>query len=177
MASPFFFVDKKDGKLWPCQDYQALNEGTIKNAYPLPLISVTFHITQSTPSPSPSVQWHCCRHIVGSLHHHAYVPFPSSAKFHVIPDPPSSYQTQSHNKPFHSTSLLHLAPLSLCNPSHLVQPFTHFRTWQSTELAPHGYFASPHACFTLPCIFLYLIFLLPCARCHITNPYVSALII
>ena len=39
MASPFFFVDKKDGKLWPCQDYWKLNEGTIKNAYPLPLIS------------------------------------------------------------------------------------------------------------------------------------------
>ena len=39
MASPFFFVDKKDGKLRPCQDYCALNEGMIKNAYPLPLIS------------------------------------------------------------------------------------------------------------------------------------------
>ena len=39
MASPFFFVNKKDGKLWPCQDYQALNEGTIKNTYPLLHIS------------------------------------------------------------------------------------------------------------------------------------------
>ena len=39
MASPFLFVKKKDGKLWPCQDYQFLNEWTIKNAYPLPLIS------------------------------------------------------------------------------------------------------------------------------------------
>ena len=39
MASPFFFVDKKDGKLRPCHDYRKLNEGTIKNAYPLPLIS------------------------------------------------------------------------------------------------------------------------------------------
>src|SRR5277367_4402951 len=39
MASPFFFVDKKDGKLRPCQDYRTLNEGTIKNTYPLPLIS------------------------------------------------------------------------------------------------------------------------------------------
>ncbi|THG99007.1 hypothetical protein EW145_g7337 [Phellinidium pouzarii] len=38
MASPFFFVDKKDNTLRPCQDYHALNEGTIKNAYPLPLI-------------------------------------------------------------------------------------------------------------------------------------------
>ena len=32
MASPFFFVDKKDGKLRPIQDYQALNDVTIKNA-------------------------------------------------------------------------------------------------------------------------------------------------
>ena len=39
MASPFFFVDKKDGKLRPCQDYHRLNKGTVKNTYPLPLIS------------------------------------------------------------------------------------------------------------------------------------------
>jgi hypothetical protein len=39
MASPMFFVKKKDGKLRPCQDYRYLNKGTIKNAYPLPLIS------------------------------------------------------------------------------------------------------------------------------------------
>jgi len=37
MASPFFFVSKKDSKkLRPCQDYRHLNKGTIKNAYPLP---------------------------------------------------------------------------------------------------------------------------------------------
>ena len=39
MASPFFFVKKKDGKLRPVQDYRRLNEGTVKNVYPLPLIS------------------------------------------------------------------------------------------------------------------------------------------
>ena len=39
MASPFFFVKKKDGKLRPVQDYRELNKGTIKNEYPLPLIS------------------------------------------------------------------------------------------------------------------------------------------
>jgi RNase H-like domain found in reverse transcriptase/Reverse transcriptase (RNA-dependent DNA polymerase) len=39
MASPFFFVSKKDGKLRPCQDYRYLNDWTIKNSYPLPLIS------------------------------------------------------------------------------------------------------------------------------------------
>jgi hypothetical protein len=39
MASPFFFVSEKDRKLWPCQDYRYLNNWTIKNSYPLPLIS------------------------------------------------------------------------------------------------------------------------------------------
>ena len=38
-ASPFFFVQKKDGGLRPCQDYRYLNEHMVKNAYPLPLIS------------------------------------------------------------------------------------------------------------------------------------------
>jgi RNase H-like domain found in reverse transcriptase/Reverse transcriptase (RNA-dependent DNA polymerase)/Integrase zinc binding domain len=38
MASPFFFVSKKDSKLRPCQDYWYLNEWTVKNSYPLPLI-------------------------------------------------------------------------------------------------------------------------------------------
>lgn len=39
MASPVFFVKKKDGTLRPVQDYRYLNEGTVKNVYPLPLIS------------------------------------------------------------------------------------------------------------------------------------------
>jgi Reverse transcriptase (RNA-dependent DNA polymerase)/RNase H-like domain found in reverse transcriptase len=38
MASPFFFLSKKDGKLWPCQDYWYLNDWTVKNSYFLPLI-------------------------------------------------------------------------------------------------------------------------------------------
>ena len=40
-TSPFFFVKKKDGKLWPIQDYRQLNEWTIPNNYPLPLIRDT----------------------------------------------------------------------------------------------------------------------------------------
>jgi hypothetical protein len=40
MASLFFFVSKKEtAKLRPTQDYRRLNEGTIKNAYLLPLVS------------------------------------------------------------------------------------------------------------------------------------------
>ena len=38
-ASPFFFIKKRDGKLRPVQDYRRLNSYTIKNQYPLPLIS------------------------------------------------------------------------------------------------------------------------------------------
>ena len=38
-ASTFFFVKKKDGKLHSVQDYQKLNDITVKNQYPLPLIS------------------------------------------------------------------------------------------------------------------------------------------
>jgi hypothetical protein len=39
MASPVFFIKKKDGSLRLVQDYRALNAITIKNKYPLPLIS------------------------------------------------------------------------------------------------------------------------------------------
>src|SRR3990170_2117985 len=39
MASPFFFIKKKDGSLRPVQDYRRLNDITVKNRYPLPLIS------------------------------------------------------------------------------------------------------------------------------------------
>ena len=37
-AAPFFFIKKKDGKLRPVQDYQKINEWTVQNRYPLPLI-------------------------------------------------------------------------------------------------------------------------------------------
>ena len=37
-ACSFFFIDKKDGKLHPVQDYRPLNEITRKNEAPLPLI-------------------------------------------------------------------------------------------------------------------------------------------
>jgi len=37
-AAPFFFIKKKDGKLRPIQDYRRLNQWTIRNTYPLPLI-------------------------------------------------------------------------------------------------------------------------------------------
>ena len=38
MASPCFFIKKKDSSLQFIQDYPALNKITVKNQYPLPLI-------------------------------------------------------------------------------------------------------------------------------------------
>ena len=39
MASPVFFIKKKDGSLQLVQDYRVLNAITVKNKYPLSLIS------------------------------------------------------------------------------------------------------------------------------------------
>ena len=98
---------------------------------------VPYH--KSTPSPSLSVLWCCHRHIVCSLHHHVYVPSASSANFHVIPGPLWSYQIRSHNKLFHGTSLLCLAPLSLCNHSHMFPDMAIYGV-STTQI-----FTSPHA--------------------------------
>ena len=38
-ASPFFFIQTKDAGLCSCQDYRYLNEHSVKNTYPFPLIS------------------------------------------------------------------------------------------------------------------------------------------
>ena len=42
----FFFVGKKDGGLRPCIDYRGLNSITVKNRYPIPLISSAFATLQ-----------------------------------------------------------------------------------------------------------------------------------
>jgi len=42
----FFFVDKKDKTLRSCIDFRGLNAITIKNRYPLPLISSAFELLQ-----------------------------------------------------------------------------------------------------------------------------------
>jgi hypothetical protein len=47
-ASPFFFVGKKDGKLRLVQDYRYLNSQTVKNTYPVPLISETIDKLRNT---------------------------------------------------------------------------------------------------------------------------------
>ena len=38
-GAPVFFIKKKDGSLRLVQDYRKLNTVTVKNSYPLPLIS------------------------------------------------------------------------------------------------------------------------------------------
>ena len=42
-ASSFFFIKKKDRKLQPVQDYHMINNYTVHNQYPLPLISNLIH--------------------------------------------------------------------------------------------------------------------------------------
>ena len=44
----FSFVEKKDRTLHPCIDYRGLNEITVKNRYPLPLISSAFELLQGS---------------------------------------------------------------------------------------------------------------------------------
>ena len=41
-GAPVLFVEKKDGTLRMCVDYHSLNEVTIKNKYPLPMINDLF---------------------------------------------------------------------------------------------------------------------------------------
>ena len=49
VAAGFFFVAKKDGSLRPCIDYRLLNTITVKNKYPIPLLSSTFEpLTHAT---------------------------------------------------------------------------------------------------------------------------------
>ena len=45
-AAGFFFVGKKDGSLRPSIDYSPLNGITVKNKYPLPLMSTAFELLQ-----------------------------------------------------------------------------------------------------------------------------------
>lgn len=44
----FFFVGKKDGSLRPCIDYRGLNDITVKNRYPLPLMNTAFDLIQGS---------------------------------------------------------------------------------------------------------------------------------
>jgi len=54
MASPVFFIKKKDGTLHLVQDYHMLNAMTVKNKYPLPLIP---ELIAKLGEPSTSRNW------------------------------------------------------------------------------------------------------------------------
>ena len=41
VGAPILFVKKSDGSLRLCMDYRGLNEGTVRNRYPLPLVRET----------------------------------------------------------------------------------------------------------------------------------------
>jgi len=57
-SSPFFFINKKDGKLRPVQDYQRLNSLTVKNQYPLPLIpKLIDHLRNATLFTKLNIRW------------------------------------------------------------------------------------------------------------------------
>ena len=58
IASPVFFIKKKDGRLHLVQDYRKLNDFTIKNHYPLPLASnIVNHLRQVCIFTKFDVRW------------------------------------------------------------------------------------------------------------------------
>jgi Reverse transcriptase (RNA-dependent DNA polymerase) len=48
IASSFFFIKKKDGALHPVQDYHQLNKKTVRDQYPIPLISNIIDLLQQS---------------------------------------------------------------------------------------------------------------------------------
>ena len=138
--------------------------------------NVMFRITDSTPSLSPPETFHRC--IVDHQHYQLYAPFFHPDNSRLGPSPPAPYHKWNH----HYSILRHFT----CQraPSNTCIIIRHLRLRLHTEQIPYDsiyfttcIFISPYARFILPCGSLYLIFLFPCARCHITNLYVSAYII
>ena len=68
--SPFFFVVRKGSRLRPVQDYHALNDMTIKNATPLPLIPELIDKLQGSHYFTKfDIQWGYCDKLCLSLSH------------------------------------------------------------------------------------------------------------
>ena len=140
-------------------------------------VSVTFHITDPTLSPSPPetlhrrIVDHQTLPVVRSLFSVQTIPVLVRVLWH--PTICEITITLSF-----STSFVNgLPPTYASLLSISVYGYTRSRYHMIWFPLPHVHFTSPYARFTLPCVFLYLIFLLPCARCHLTNHYVSALLI
>ena len=57
-ASALFYRKKKDGKLWPIMDYCILNKWTVRNNYPLPLITnIIEHLQGKTLFLKFDIRW------------------------------------------------------------------------------------------------------------------------
>ena len=135
------------------------------------LLFVTFHITDPTASLSPPETLR--RRIVD----HQTLPVVCSL-FPSGPSPPAPYHMPNHHYPILQHFTCQWTPSNTCIITQHLRLRLHTEQIPHVQFPlPHVYFTSPHARFTLPCVSLYLKFLLPCARCHLTNHYVSALLI
>ena len=117
MASPFFFVKKKDGKLRPVQDYRKLNEMTIKNRYPLPLIKeLVDHLKGSKIFMKLDVQWG-----------YNNIRIKEGDKWKAAFDEPGTVQTNSHVLRINELA----CNIPVDNGPHLPRPHQH---WQGLRL-------------------------------------------
>jgi hypothetical protein len=83
-TSPFFFVPKKDGLVHSCPDYRYVNFHTVKNAYPLPLISDLVDCLQgSCVFTKMDIRWGY-RHNMSHFHNITNVSFNDRNKFQDI---------------------------------------------------------------------------------------------
>ena len=99
-VAPFFFIKKKDGKLQPVQDYRHLNKWTIKNRYPLPLISkLIVRIQDAKKFTRVDIRWGynnvCIKE--GDEHKAAFITnqglFKPTVMFFKLTNSPTTFQT------------------------------------------------------------------------------------
>ena len=112
-ASPFFFIDKKDRKLHPVQDYCHINDCTIRNQYPLPLITDLITDLQGTHIFTKlDIQWGYNNvHIKEGDEHKAafkthYGLYEPTVMFFGLTNSPATFQTMM-NHIFHSIIAKH----------------------------------------------------------------------
>jgi len=104
IAAPVFFIKKKDSSLWLVQDYHKLNAVTVKNRYPLPLISelvsqlhraryftkLDVHWSFNNVCIKPGDEWKAAFHTNRSL-------FEPLVMFFGITNSPATFQTMMNN--------------------------------------------------------------------------------
>jgi hypothetical protein len=129
-GSPILFVKKKDGSLRLCVDYRDLNDKTIKNRYPLPLI-------QETLMQLSRAQWYTKLDIRGAYNlirmaegeewktafRTRYGLFETLVMPFGLTNAPATFQAYINEKPCHHTSTAS-APPSSTTPSCTRSPTT-----------------------------------------------------